>query len=46
MSYGNGSDMEKVAEETGIKDSDGNNLIAKAKAIKSFKIFILQVKLS
>ena len=46
MSYGNGSDMEKFAEETGIKDSEGKNLIAKTKAIKSFKTFILPVKLS
>ena len=33
-SYGNGFDMERFAEETVIKNSDGNNLIAKAKAIK------------
>ena len=27
-SYDNGSDMEKFAEETDIKNSDGNDLIA------------------
>ena len=46
MSYGNGSDVKKFAEETGVKNSDGNNLMAKAKVLKCFKILIIQVKLS
>ena len=35
--YGNESDMEKFAKDTDVKNSDGNNLIAKAKPLKSFK---------
>ena len=42
-SYGNGSDMEKFAKETNIKNSDGNDLIAKANAHKSFEILIISV---
>ena len=43
-SYGNGSDMEKFAEETNIKNSDGNNLMAKAKALKNFKKLFISVQ--
>ena len=45
-SYGNGSDMEKFANETEIKNSDSNDLIAKANAFKSFEKFIISVKFS
>ena len=36
-SYGNGSDMEKFANETDIKNSGGNDLMAKGIALKSFE---------
>ena len=42
-SYGNGSDMEKFAKETDIKNSDGNDLIAKANALESFGNLIISV---
>ena len=35
-SYRNGSDKEKFARDTDIKNSDGNNLMAKAKPLKKF----------
>ena len=46
MSYGNGSDIEKFAKETEIKNSDGNGLIAKANALKSYEKFIVAVYFS
>ena len=39
-------DMEKFAEETDIKNSDGNDLIAKANALKSFENLIISAKFS
>jgi len=36
-SYGNGSDMEKLAKETDIKNSDGNDLITKINLFESFR---------
>ena len=45
-SYGNGSDIEKFANETYIKNSDGNGLIAKANALKSYEKFIIAVYFS
>ena len=42
-SYGSGSDIEKFAKETNIKNSVGNNLIAKANALKSYEKLILSV---
>ena len=36
-SYGNGSDMEKFANETDIRNSDGNDLIAKVIVLRSFE---------
>ena len=48
-SYGNGSVMEKFAKENDIKNSDGNDLLAKTNTLKSFEkivyvgiIFIIQ----
>ena len=42
-SYGNGSDTEKFIKETDIKNSDGNDLIAKFNALKSFEKLIILV---
>ena len=42
-SYGNGSDMEKLAKETDIKNSYGNDLIAKANALESCEKLIISV---
>ena len=42
-SYGNGSDMEKFAKETDIKNSNGNDRIAKVNALKSFEKLIISV---
>ena len=42
-SYGNGSDMEKFVKETDIKNSDGNDLITKAKAFETFEKLIITV---
>ena len=40
-SYDNGTDMEKFVKETDIKNSDGNDLIAKPNALKSFEKLII-----
>ena len=42
-SYGNGSNIEKFAKKTDIKKSDGNNLMAKAKAVKILMTLITMV---
>ena len=42
-SYGNGSDMEKFAKETDIKNSDGDDQITKANALESFEKLIISV---
>ena len=42
-SYGNLSDMEKFAKETAIKNSNGNDLIAKVNALQSFEKLIISV---
>ena len=42
-SYDNWSDMERFAKETDIKNSDGNDLIATANALKSFEKLIILV---
>ena len=42
-SYDNGSDMEKLAKETDIKNSDGNDLISKPNALESFEKSIISV---
>ena len=44
--YSNGSDMEKFAKGTEIKNSDGSNLMAKTEALKSFKKLIISVQFS
>ena len=42
-SYGKRSDTEKFAKETDIKNFDGNDLIAKIKALKSFEKLVISV---
>ena len=42
-SYGNESDKETFAKKTDIKNSDNNDLVAKAKALKSFEKSIVSV---
>ena len=40
-SYGNGSDIKKFSGRTDIEKSNGNNLIAKYKALKNLKTLII-----
>ena len=42
-SYGKWSEIEKFSKETDIKNSDGNDLIAKANSLKSFEKLIILV---
>ena len=44
--YGNGSDMKKFAKETDNKNSDGNDLIAKANVLNSFEKFVISLLFS
>ena len=44
--YGKRFDTDKFAKETDIKNSDGNDLIAKANALKSFEKMIISVDFS
>ena len=45
-SYGNGSDIKMFTRRIDIKKVDGNNLMAKDKALKNLTTLIIQVQFS